>query len=144
MPRLQSDPGLLECPDFASPTYAAARAPLINDNTTAEQAIACLKDIWSAGNEADKAIWQLQVVEDEAAQAEQLRIQSEAEDLRVQAQVEEAEILRKEELKKNKSKYIPSRTGMYLRSLVSLHPTSPSGKWRKGYLWNYGTIPMQV
>ena len=53
MPQIQFDPALLECLDFASPTYAAARAPLVNVNTTEEQAIQCLKAIWSTGNEAD-------------------------------------------------------------------------------------------
>ena len=46
MPRILSDPGLLECPDFASPTYAAARVPLINPNVTEELAIQLLKDVW--------------------------------------------------------------------------------------------------
>jgi hypothetical protein len=107
MARIQFNPSLLECPDFASPTYAATRAPLINDNTTEEAAIQFLRNIWTAGNEADKVRWQTQVDEDNVLRAEQLRVQTEADDLRVQAEVEEAEALRKEDLKKNKSKYIP-------------------------------------
>ena len=107
MPRLQSDPALLECPDFASPTYAAARMPLVNDNTTEEQAILYLRLIWAAGNEADKASWLLQTQEEEAERAEQLRVQLEAEALADQAKVEEAQALRKEELKKYKTKYTP-------------------------------------
>jgi hypothetical protein len=106
MPKILSDPGLLECPDFASLTYATARAPLVNADTTEEQAILFLKNIWSAGNEADKANWALQCQGDEATQADLLRAQREAEDLRVQAEFQEAETFRKEELKKNKSKYI--------------------------------------
>ena len=89
------------------PTYAAARAPLINPDTTEQQAIQFHNDIWSAGNQADKVRWQVQNEEDEALRAEQLRLQSEAEVLKAQAEIEEAESLRKEELKKNKSKYIP-------------------------------------
>jgi hypothetical protein len=107
MPRIQSNPGSLECPDYASPTYAAARAPLVNLNTTEPQAIQFLKDIWTAGNEADKVRWQAQNEEDEAFRIEQLRIQTEAEELKAQAEIEEAEALRKEEVKKNKSKYLP-------------------------------------
>lgn len=107
MARIQFNPGLLDCLDFASLTYEAAHAPLINPNTTQEQAIQFLKDIWSAGNEADKVRWQLQIDEDAALHTEQLRIQSKVDDLRAQAQVEEAELLRKEELKNNKSKYLP-------------------------------------
>jgi hypothetical protein len=107
MPRLQSDPALLECPDFASPTYEAARAPLVNADVTEEQAIIFLRNVWSAGNEADKASWLLQVQEDEASLADRLRAQVEAEGLRAQAEIEEADLLRKDEVKKNKSKYIP-------------------------------------
>lgn len=107
MARIQFNPNLLECPDFASPAYAAARAPFINDNTTEEVAIQLLKDFWSAGNEADKIRWQTQSEEDDALRAEQLRLQTDADNLRAQAEVDEAEALRKEDLKKNKSKYIP-------------------------------------
>lgn len=107
MVRIQFDPNLLECPDFASPTYAASRAPLINENTAEAQAIQFLKDIWQAGNEADKVRWQLQMDEDDALHLEQLRAQAEADDLRAQVEIDEAETLRKEELKKNKVKYIP-------------------------------------
>jgi hypothetical protein len=93
MARIQFDPNLLECPDFASLTYAATRVPLVNDNTTEQQAIQFLRDIWITGNEADKVRWQVQSDEDDAVRREQLRIQSEADDLRAQAQVEEAEAL---------------------------------------------------
>ena len=107
MPRLESDPGLLECPDFASPTYAAARIPFINPNVNEAQAIQFLKDIWSAGNNADKLRWQLQNDEDEVARIEMLRIQTDAELLKTRTELEEAEALRKDEVKKNKSKYLP-------------------------------------
>jgi hypothetical protein len=107
MARIQFNPNLLECPDYSSPTYAAARAPFINDNTTEQVAIQLLKDIWNAGNEADKVRWQTQSEEDDALQAEQIRLQMEADNLRAQAEVADAEALRKEDLKKNKSKYIP-------------------------------------
>jgi len=60
MPRIQFDPSLLECPDFASPTFAAAQAPFVNPTTTKEQAIQLLKVIWSSGNKADKLRWQQQ------------------------------------------------------------------------------------
>ena len=107
MPRVLSDPALLECPDFASPTYAAARAPLINPDVTEEQAIQFLRGIWSAGNEADKLRWQAQNNEDQALNAEQAHIQKEADDLKAQAEIDEADTIRRDEVKKNKSKYIP-------------------------------------
>ncbi|KAF8814266.1 hypothetical protein BYT27DRAFT_7045829, partial [Phlegmacium glaucopus] len=107
MPRVQFDPALSECPDFASPVYAAARNPLVNPTTTEDQAIQILKDVWQAGNNADKVRWQQQSDEDDAALAEHRRLQSEADVLRVQTKIDEEEILRKEEMKRNKSKYIP-------------------------------------
>lgn len=107
MARIQFDPGLLECPDFTSPTYAASRAPLINENANEEQAVQLLRDVWTAGNDADKIRWQVQTEEDDALIAERQRVQAEAEDLRIQNEFEEAETLRKEEMKKNKSKYLP-------------------------------------
>jgi hypothetical protein len=107
MPRILSDPGLLECPDFASPTYEATRAPLINPETPEAQAIQFLKNIWSAGNDADKVRWQEQIDQDELLRTDQLRTQKEEEELRLRLEIEEAESIRKDEIKKNKSKYLP-------------------------------------
>src|SRR6266446_5934876 len=107
MPRILIDPSLLDCPDFASDTYAAARAPFVVHPTTEEQAIQLLIDLWTAGNNADKAKWQQQIVEDEAAITETRRQQLEADAVKAQAEIDEAETLRKEEMKKNKSKYLP-------------------------------------
>ena len=107
MPRIQIDPGLLECPDFASDIYTAARAPFINETTTEEQAIQFLKALWTAGNDADKVKWQQQIVDDDLALTETRRQQAEADAVIAQAEVDEAETLRKEEMKKNKTKYLP-------------------------------------
>ena len=141
MPRFLSDPALvLECPDYASAIFAASRAPFINPNVTEAQAIQLLKDLWTAGNEADKVSWQLQIGEDEAARLLQLRIQSEADDLRAQAEVDEAETLRKDELKRNKSKYlpIPDRDVPTVASVIA--SSYAVGKVEKGLyveLWYY-------
>ena len=55
----------------------------------------------------DKIRWQLQADEEDAVISEHQRIQVETEDLRIQNESEEAETLRKDEMKKNKSKYLP-------------------------------------
>jgi hypothetical protein len=81
--------------------------PFINANTTKQQAIQLLRDIWTAGNDADKVRWQLQLDKDEAALVEQRRLQTQSNNLVAQTKVEEAEAARKDELKKNKSKYLP-------------------------------------
>ena len=107
MPRILFDPSLLECPDFASDTYAEARAPFVVHPTTEEQAIQLLIDLWTTGNNADKAKWQQQSVDDEAAITETRHLQSEADAVKAQAETVEAENSKKEEMKKNKSKYLP-------------------------------------
>ncbi|KAF8802838.1 hypothetical protein BYT27DRAFT_7111300 [Phlegmacium glaucopus] len=116
MPRIQSDPNLLECPDFASQVYAAARAPFINLTTTEDQAIQFLKDLWKAGNQADKVTWQHQNEADNAALMEHDRLLSEADLQKAQAEIVEAESLHREEIKKKKIKYIPipDRDGLYV------------------------------
>jgi hypothetical protein len=43
MPRIQPNPGLLECLDFASDTLMISHAPFINVDTTKEQAIQLLR-----------------------------------------------------------------------------------------------------
>ena len=106
MPRIQFDPSLLECPDFASPTFAVAWVPFVNPTTTEEQAIQLLKVIWSAGNKANKLRWQQQGDKDNAALAESCQLQSEANMIRDQAEIDEANTIHKEEMKKNKTKYI--------------------------------------
>ncbi|KIK32526.1 hypothetical protein CY34DRAFT_18988 [Suillus luteus UH-Slu-Lm8-n1] len=47
-----------------SEVFANARAQLINENTTEEQAIQLLRHIWEANNNTDKATWQLQVADE--------------------------------------------------------------------------------
>ncbi|KAF8814939.1 hypothetical protein BYT27DRAFT_7238623 [Phlegmacium glaucopus] len=101
------DPSLLECPDFASAVFAAARAPFINPTTTEDQAIQFLKDIWNAGNQADRIKWQQQNDADEVALTEHRQLQSDADLQRAQEEIIEAESTRKEEMKKNKMKYTP-------------------------------------
>ena len=107
MPRIQIDPGLLECPDFSSDIYTAACAPFVNETTTEEQAIQLLKALWTAGNDADKVKWQQQIIDDDLALMETHQLQAEADAVIAQAEVDEAETLRKEEMKKNKTKYLP-------------------------------------
>lgn len=107
MHRIQFNLSLLECLDFASDTFAVSCTPFINIDTTKEQAIQLLRDIWTTGNDVNKLRWQIQLDKDEAAMVEHCRIQSESDDLRIKAEVAEAELARKEELKKNKSQYIP-------------------------------------
>ncbi|KAF8797779.1 hypothetical protein BYT27DRAFT_7046836, partial [Phlegmacium glaucopus] len=107
MPRIQADPGLLECPDFASAVYTAARTPFINLTTTEEQAIQFLKNLWDAGNQADKVRWHQQNEDDNAALTERHWVQLEADSARLQAKTVKAEALRKEEMRKNKTKYMP-------------------------------------
>ncbi|KAL6309303.1 hypothetical protein BKA93DRAFT_711950, partial [Sparassis latifolia] len=107
MPGIQINPASLECPDYASDTYAATRAPLVNDHTTNEQAIQLLVNIWKAGNDAEKVSWQHQMEEHEAEVAEQVRLAAEADNDAQEAQLAEQANVRKEEIKKNRAKFAP-------------------------------------
>ncbi|GBE78931.1 hypothetical protein SCP_0201280 [Sparassis crispa] len=111
MARILVNPTVAECPDYASATYAVTRAPLINANTTEDEAVQLLKNIWKAGNDADKAAWEQQVNDDATDVADQIRLAEEAEVQRLDTLRQEEELSHKEELKKNKEKYllIPDR-----------------------------------
>ncbi|KDQ55553.1 hypothetical protein JAAARDRAFT_195407 [Jaapia argillacea MUCL 33604] len=87
MPRLQVNPNLIECPDFASDIFAPSRAAFVNEHVTEEQAVLLLQATWRVGNDADK------LKEVEAHQAAALELDREAS--------------RKDEMKRNKAKYIP-------------------------------------
>ncbi|KAG2101608.1 uncharacterized protein F5147DRAFT_655252 [Suillus discolor] len=64
MPRMRNDPNFNICPDYATDTFANTCAHLVNNNTTEEQAIQFLRNIWETNNDADKVAWQCQL-EDE-------------------------------------------------------------------------------
>jgi hypothetical protein len=107
MNRIHIDPSLLQCPDYASDTYAPARAPFVNNNTTDEQAIQLLTNLWRIGNDHEKQLWQAQRQNDLAAEADEILHEQEAAEQRAVALVQEHEAIRREEIKKNKLKYIP-------------------------------------
>ncbi|KAF8814481.1 hypothetical protein BYT27DRAFT_7082218 [Phlegmacium glaucopus] len=114
--------------------------PFVNPNTTEDQAIQLLKNIWHAGNEADKVMWQQQNIDDTADLTECHWLQSEADVLRVQGSIDDEESLRKEEMNKNKMKYIPIPN----RDVLTIAPVIASNyairKMEKGLyvkLWYY-------
>ncbi|KAI0919217.1 hypothetical protein AcW1_009328 [Taiwanofungus camphoratus] len=107
MQRLLSDPSEAQCPDYASPRYAATRASCINANTTEAQAIQLLINIWHEANQVDRQQWQNQLDEQAAILENHIHLAEEAETHRREAAKIEEEATRKEELKKNKGKYIP-------------------------------------
>lgn len=107
MPRILVDPTTIACPDFASNIYDAARAPFVNANTTEEQAIALLSAIWKAGNDAERVNWQQQLDADAADAVDQVRVQAELETQQTKELQKEQDDIRKDDRKKNKSKYTP-------------------------------------
>ncbi|KDQ49952.1 hypothetical protein JAAARDRAFT_142640 [Jaapia argillacea MUCL 33604] len=136
MPRILSDPTLIECPDYASNTYAAARAHFVNDHLTDEQAIELLKGLWKAGNDDEQAKWIQQVEQDAGEAAEQERLRREVADNAAQAQEVEEATARREEMRKNKAKYlpIPRRDGLY----VEMYFYTNAGL--RDALWDSGTV----
>lgn len=107
MPRIRSDPNLNLCPDYNSEDFANTRAQLVNDNTTEEQAVQLLRNIWLANNNLDKRLWQQQLENDREELAHQQRMEEDEQERLKQEHVDEEEDARKEERKKNKHKYIP-------------------------------------
>jgi len=107
MNRIHIDPSLLQCPDYASDAYTPARAPFVNDNTTDAQAIQLLINLWRAGNEHEKQLWQDQRQNDLAAEADEILHKQETAVQRAILLAQDQEAIRKEEMKKNKLKYIP-------------------------------------
>ncbi|KAH9950855.1 hypothetical protein B0H21DRAFT_705866 [Amylocystis lapponica] len=122
MPPITTNPNLLECPDYASETFANARAAFVNANMTEEQAVAALQGLWAAGNDADKVLWQQQVDQEALDAVEQVRLAEEARNLRQAAAQLEEEAARKEEVKRHRSKYI----AIPMRDAPSIVPIFPS------------------
>ena len=107
MNRIPFDPAVLQCPDYTSEAYTPARAPFVNDNTTNEQAIQLLINVWTTGNNLERLQWQEQRQNDLAIKADEILHKQEAAEQRARTLAQEQDALRKDELKRNKTKYIP-------------------------------------
>ena len=107
MARLLSDPNLNICPDYANEEFAYARAQLTNQNITEAQAILILTNIWEAGNNAAKILWQAQIEEEAQRRQHRRQLEDEERERREQERLDEEEALKKEDRKKNKYKYTP-------------------------------------
>lgn len=104
---MRNDPNFNICPDYATDTFANTRARLVNDNTTEEQAIQLLRNIWETNNDADKVAWQRQLEDEREERAHRDQVEEEERERLELARVEEEETARKEERKKNKHKFTP-------------------------------------
>ncbi|KAG0701938.1 hypothetical protein DFH29DRAFT_1049192 [Suillus ampliporus] len=124
MPRIQNDPNLNVCPDYTSEDFVNTRAQLINENTTEEQVVQLLKNIWTANNRADKRLWQQQVNDDNEEQTHRNRLEEEEEERLNQERAKEEEDARKEERKKNKHKYTPIQNGSRIPDDPAITPCS--------------------
>jgi hypothetical protein len=65
MPRLERDPGLDICPDFASPHYGPLCNLLTNAGATEEEALTRLTESWNQENQVRREAWEHQVKEDQ-------------------------------------------------------------------------------
>jgi hypothetical protein len=107
MPRILINPSSQLCPDYNLQVFEQTRTPLINDTTTHEQAAILLTNLWTATNTAEKLLWQAQIDADDL-EAEAVRQQEEDEAALKDAEAQkEKDDLRKEERKKNLSKFLP-------------------------------------
>ena len=65
MPRIERDPGLDICPDFASLHYGPLRNSLTDAGATEEEALTRLTESWNQENQARREAWEHQVEEDQ-------------------------------------------------------------------------------
>jgi hypothetical protein len=146
MPRIIIDPNNLQCPDYTLPIYANARAAFVNDTTTEAQAAAILANVWQANNTVDIQQWQdqmdadAQALEDRQRDAENERVQRE------EAAARESEEQRRDEMKKNKSKYaqIPARgVPRHAPAIAAYYATRRMEKGEYVPLWYYTNKGLQ-
>ena len=102
--RIERDPSLEVCPDFASPDFQPIREMLTQAGRSNEEAIQSLTDTWVTNNNNRKEIWHLQEeaeaaqraeqqrLRDEQAEQERLRREEEAEQERIQAEKKKPKI----------------------------------------------------
>lgn len=79
MPRIERDPGLEICPNFASPHYDPLRTLITNTGATEEEAITQLTEAWNQENQARKEAWEQLDEEDQQAADEADRLARELE-----------------------------------------------------------------
>jgi hypothetical protein len=104
MPRIETDPNLQICPDFASDAFAAIREVLIAaSDSTHEETAASLTASWEAQNAINKAAWAMQEEGDALLREEQANLAREAQTaLQAQLDKDAADELREAEKKKPK------------------------------------------
>ncbi|KAG2060440.1 hypothetical protein BDR06DRAFT_871818 [Suillus hirtellus] len=106
MPHIHSDPNLNVCLDYNLEDFENTQAQLVNKNTTAEQVVQSLRNIWLANNNLEKHLWQQQAEVDREERAHQQCMEEDKQEHLNQVHIDEEEDVRKEEQKKNKFKYI--------------------------------------
>lgn len=102
-----NNPNLMTCPDYTTPDYQAMRAIFITNQTNEAQAMQILWDAWTAGNDAEKVIWQHEEAQKAADSIDTKRILHEAQEAAIEAKRQAQDIVHVEEVKKNKGKYTP-------------------------------------
>ncbi|KAG1891647.1 uncharacterized protein F5891DRAFT_986681 [Suillus fuscotomentosus] len=106
MNRLHSDPGLLACPDFMSDPYSVSRLGLVTPTTTEIQAADLLREFWVTTNDALRAQWQQQTLDDECLHLEQQRLADDENNRNQETLRLEEEAAKNDEKKKNRSKHL--------------------------------------
>ncbi|KAG1820585.1 uncharacterized protein BJ212DRAFT_1266680, partial [Suillus subaureus] len=106
MNRLQADPTLEQCPDFASAIFQASQAPLLGPMIDDAQAAVILQTIWVATNNALKTQWQQQLNADVLQAEEQHCILAEEEAQQLAIKRVQDAVIAEEDQKKNRIHHI--------------------------------------
>lgn len=89
--RIEHDPSLEVCPDYASQVFQPVRDLLIQAGRSNDEAIQTLTDTWVTDNTNRKEAWRLQEEAEAAQRAEQQRLRDEQAELERQQREDEAE-----------------------------------------------------
>ena len=85
-PRILVDPNALVCPNYALDIYAGARE-LIAPGAEVVEVAQCLANIWTAGNNVDRGLWNHQVEADAIVAADaKVLLQAQAEQQHLEAE----------------------------------------------------------
>jgi len=120
--RIPQDPRLEVLPNHAGPHYNAIRQIIQNSGATLEQAIQSLNESWTRTRDERIQAWDQQVLDDNAAAGEALRVRQEEEQLRLQQEQQNLENERAEAEKK-KPRMNDFEEGAMVSSYIAPRPS---------------------
>jgi hypothetical protein len=107
MPRITVNLNFVQQPDFTAAEYEPKCARLVQRNHSEAEVIQIITEMWNDDHAIDIAAWEAQQADDTQIEANTTELLKLADEQAAQALLEEAEANHKEDIKKNRKKYIP-------------------------------------